>query len=208
MAFRSCNLRKGGKRPNIYLLCYSYIYLFLNQVRAFILFFCFFFRATLLGIWRFPGQGSNQSYSCWPTPQLQQHQIPNPPSNARDRTCNLIVPSQIRFRCAMMRTPEVRIFNLPMVTQQCWDGQKKVHDDYGRINSVKHGSSRCGSQVRNPTSIQGSLALISWLRIWHCHSWSQMQLGSGTAVGVAQAGSYSSNSTSRLGNFHMPQVQP
>ena len=27
------------------------------------------------GIWRFPGQGSNRSYSCWPVPQPQQHEI-------------------------------------------------------------------------------------------------------------------------------------
>ena len=35
----------------------------------------------------------------------QQRQIFNPLSEARDWTCNLIVPSWIRFHCAMMRTP-------------------------------------------------------------------------------------------------------
>ena len=39
------------------------------------------------------------------TPQPQQHQILNPLSNAKDGTHNLIVPSQIRFRCAMTGTP-------------------------------------------------------------------------------------------------------
>ena len=40
-----------------------------------------------------------------------QHQILNPLSEARDRTPNLMIPSQIRFRCAMMGTP-ILFFNL------------------------------------------------------------------------------------------------
>ena len=35
----------------------------------------------------------------------QQHRIPNPPSKARDQTCNLMVPSWIHFRYATMGTP-------------------------------------------------------------------------------------------------------
>ena len=35
----------------------------------------------------------------------QQCQILNPQSKARDQTCNLMVPSQIRFCCAMTGTP-------------------------------------------------------------------------------------------------------
>ena len=53
---------------------------FCGIVRAFLI--CttsfFFFRAfqgCTHGIWRFPGQGSNWSYSCWPTPQPQQCRI-------------------------------------------------------------------------------------------------------------------------------------
>ena len=38
-------------------------------------------------------------------PQLMQHQIPNPLSGSRDRTHNLMVPSQIHFHCSMMGTP-------------------------------------------------------------------------------------------------------
>ena len=34
-----------------------------------------------------------------------QHWILNPLSKARDQTCNLMVPSQISFHCAMMGTP-------------------------------------------------------------------------------------------------------
>ena len=35
----------------------------------------------------------------------QQHQLLNPLSEARDRTYNLMVSSQIHFRCATMGTP-------------------------------------------------------------------------------------------------------
>uniref|UniRef100_A0A8D1ANJ4 Sorting nexin 3 n=1 Tax=Sus scrofa TaxID=9823 RepID=A0A8D1ANJ4_PIG len=35
----------------------------------------------------------------------RQRQILNPLSKARDRTCNLMVPSRIRFHCAKMGTP-------------------------------------------------------------------------------------------------------
>jgi len=36
----------------------------------------------------------------------QQHQILNPLSEAKDRTCHLMVPSRICFHCATMGTPE------------------------------------------------------------------------------------------------------
>ena len=42
-----------------------------------------------------------------------------------------------------------------------------------------------------------SLALLRGLRIWHCHS--HTQLGSGIAVAVVQAGSYNSHLTPSLG---------
>ena len=40
-----------------------------------------------------------------PTPQLMATWILNPLSEARDPTHNLMVPSQIRFRCTMTGTP-------------------------------------------------------------------------------------------------------
>ena len=44
--------------------------------------------------------GSDLHHSSWPC------QIPNPLSEAKDRTHNLMVPSQIHFHCATMGAPE------------------------------------------------------------------------------------------------------
>ena len=38
--------------------------------------------------------------------QLQPRRILNPVSKARDQTCNLMVPSRIRFHCATTGTPK------------------------------------------------------------------------------------------------------
>ena len=46
---------------------------------------------------------SDLHYSSW------QHQILNPVSLARDRTCKLMVPSRIHFHCAMTGTPELSL---------------------------------------------------------------------------------------------------
>ena len=77
------------------------------------------FECHTRSIWRFvprlggligaiaPGlcHSNTRSESCLqPTPQLRQHQILIPVSEARDQTCNLMVPSQIRFCCAMTGT--------------------------------------------------------------------------------------------------------
>ena len=68
---------------------------------------------------RFPGQGSNQSYSCRPTPATvtwdlshvcNLHQSLNPLSKARDQTHSLMVSSRIHFRCSMMGTPQKILF--------------------------------------------------------------------------------------------------
>ena len=72
--------------------------------------------------------GSNQSYSCWTTPQppatpdpshicdlhhsLWQCQILNPRSKARDRTRVLMNPSQICFHYTTMGTPPPFFFNI------------------------------------------------------------------------------------------------
>ena len=47
-----------------------------NSIKFFFFFFGFcLFQGHSYGIWRFPGQGSNQSSSHWPTPEPQQHRI-------------------------------------------------------------------------------------------------------------------------------------
>ena len=79
----------------------SYLHLFL------FFFFLFFlsFEGCTCGIWKLPGWGSNRSCCLQPTPEPQQCRILNPLSEARDRTCNLMVPSRIPFHCAMKGTP-------------------------------------------------------------------------------------------------------
>ena len=47
----------------------------------------------------------NPSHICDLHHSSWQHWILNPLSEARDQTRNLMVPSQIHFRCAMMGTP-------------------------------------------------------------------------------------------------------
>ena len=49
----------------------------------------------------------------------QQHQILNPWSKARDRTCILMVPSWIRFHCPMMETsPDLHSCSQPLPDPQ------------------------------------------------------------------------------------------
>ena len=49
------------------------------------------------------------SHVCNLYHSLRQHQIPNPLSEARDQTLNLVAPSWIPFQCAPTGTPR---FNL------------------------------------------------------------------------------------------------
>ena len=49
---------------------------------------------------------SDPSHICSLHHSSQQHWILNPLIEARDQACNLMVPSQIHFYCAMMGTPE------------------------------------------------------------------------------------------------------
>ena len=87
-----------------------------NSMRAFLFFV--FFRATPAAYGGSQARGSNRSCSRWPTPQPQRHGILNPLSEARDRTHNLMVPSQIRFRCATTRTPELVILKTSSAVKQ------------------------------------------------------------------------------------------
>ena len=81
-----------ASRPTCYLLAWGLLFLF------------FSFHSYTCGIWKFQGQGSNQSFSCrlthshnnngskphlWPAPWLWQHQMLNPLSKTRGQTCIL-----------------------------------------------------------------------------------------------------------------------
>ena len=57
--------------------------------------FCFFLRAEAMAYGSSQIRGSNQSYSCQPMPQSQQHWILNPMSETKDRACILMDPSQV-----------------------------------------------------------------------------------------------------------------
>ena len=88
-------------------------------------------------IWRFPGEGPTRSYSCRPAPQPQQRQIRatsliyttshgqcqilNPLSEARDRTCNLMVSSQIRFHCTTAGTLVLNFLILSFLLSKRWE---------------------------------------------------------------------------------------
>ena len=91
------------------------------NISKYVFVFVFAFQGHTRGIWRFPEQGLNWSYSCQPVPQPQQCRIRamsvtyttahsnarslTPLSQARDRTRNLMVKSWIRFHCTATGIP-------------------------------------------------------------------------------------------------------
>ena len=79
--------------------CYIWVFIYL-----FIFVFCLF-RFTPMAYGRSQARGGIGAVAASLRHSLQQRQIPNPLSETRDRTHNLMVPSWIRFRCAMMETP-------------------------------------------------------------------------------------------------------
>ena len=46
-----------------------------NQIFWALFLFIYFFKGCTCSIWRFPGQGSNQNYNCWPMPEPQQRGV-------------------------------------------------------------------------------------------------------------------------------------
>ena len=72
----------------IFFVPHSFITAFFCVKQAFsgvLFYFIFFaFQGHSHGIWKFPGQGSSQSYCCRPTPQPQQCQISDPLAEDRD----------------------------------------------------------------------------------------------------------------------------
>ena len=99
----------------------------LEKGEVFYLFTCSFiyFLGPHMRHMEVPRLGLNWSCSCWPTPQAystatatsdpshicdlhnhsQQRQIPNPLSEARDRTCILMDTSRVCFCCTTTGTP-------------------------------------------------------------------------------------------------------
>ena len=62
---------------------------------------------------------SDLSHVCDLHHSTQQHRIPNPLSEARDWTCNLMVPNRIHFHCTTMGTPLTTSFTSNM-SQMEW----------------------------------------------------------------------------------------
>ena len=98
-----------------------------SKSRIVLFLFCFVLGLTC-SIWKFPGQGSNGSCSCWPiaTPDPSclfdlhhsswQHLILNPLSEARDWTHILMDTSRVRYRWATTGTPSIVLLNTLMCT--------------------------------------------------------------------------------------------
>ena len=73
-------------------------------------------RATAVGLHH--SHSNAGSKLSLPMPQPQPHQILNPLNEAKDRTYNLLVPSQIHFCCTITGTPEkkflIKIWEFPL----------------------------------------------------------------------------------------------
>ena len=63
-------------------------------------------RAVAGGLHHSHSNARSEPY-LWPHHSSRQHQILNPLSKSRDGTCNLMVPSRIRFHCATTGTPNI-----------------------------------------------------------------------------------------------------
>ena len=86
--------------------------------------FILFFRAAFVAYGGSQARDPMGANSCQPPPQpqqdpslifnlhysSQQYQILNQLSEARDRTCNLMVPSWIHFLCATTGTPVSHVY--------------------------------------------------------------------------------------------------
>ena len=99
------------------------------------IFLFFLFRATSQGTWKFPGQGSDRSYSCQPMPQpqnpshicdlhhsLRQGQSLNPLSKARDQTRILIDTNPVSWFSIIppLPTPFLRRISFLSVSSFSW----------------------------------------------------------------------------------------
>ena len=72
-------------------------------------FFFFLFRAILTAYGGSKARGQIRATAAGLHHSSRQRQILNLLSKARDRTCNLMVPSQIHFCCATTETPSLSV---------------------------------------------------------------------------------------------------
>ena len=96
---------------------------------------------------------------------LWQHWILNPLSEARDRTCNLMVPSRILFCCAMMGTPLMTVFrqSFPqLLVSIFYYFSSTLVLEHVKFKS-SFWSSNCSSVVKNSTSIHEDVGSIPGL---------------------------------------------
>ena len=125
-----------------YFIFYFRFYLFIY------LFIYFSLQCYTRDIWRFPGQGLNQSCSCHPAPQPQQHVTPDQLREARDQTHILMDTSWLHFHCATMRTPYFSLFDHSCsIWKISGQGLNSHHSSNPRYNSEK-------CQILNPLSYQ------------------------------------------------------
>ena len=64
-----------------------------------------------------------------PTPQLTAMRILNPLSEARDRTCKLIVPGRILLHCTTTGTPRIHYFNTQCLEGVIWMKPSQTQGD-------------------------------------------------------------------------------
>ena len=127
-----------------------------------------------------------------------QRRIPNLLSEARDQTCNIMVPSWIRFRCATMGTLLTTFFKLKYSGFTIFQVYRKVIQIHIFVSHLKNRYfqefllwlSRLRTRPCLCEDRVWSLASLSGLRIRCCcklqHRW-RMRLRSIVAVAVAYA---------------------
>ena len=103
--------------------------------------------ATVTAMW-------NPSHVCDVHHSSRQCQILHPPSEARVRTHNLMVPSQIHFRRTMMETPNSLFFIYSFLPKSKW------------IKTAGWGVPAVAQWLKNPTRIHEVVGLIPGLAQW------------------------------------------
>ena len=139
----------------------------------------------------------NQSYSCRSQPQplhmgcicnprqssRPPRQIFNPLNEARDRTCHLMVPRWIRFRCATMGTPPPA-FSTILSHAISHHLTVLILMEPGDLSPITLNATYSFSQCNDPEMIAMSL-FISWCQMKL--PWSHISRPLGTIVVIAMA---------------------